>query len=134
MGMTLRLESPGRRERQPVHCDCPANSGSFKPTFEEQGISDSVCNAIRDRSVIEFSYDGGLRIVEPHCHGRNKNGTQVVRAFQTDGYSKSGNSSGWRLFDVDKIVGLRRTGASFASNGPGYNPNDANMSYVYSHV
>lgn len=97
-------------------------------------MSDSVCDAIRERSVIRLSYDGGMRVVEPHCHGRNKNGTELVRAYQTDGYSKSGNSSGWRLFDVDKIVGLRRTGAKFASNRPGYNPNDSNMSYAHCHV
>lgn len=113
--------------------DHPPATPSLRP-FQGLGVFDTVCDAIRERAVVEFSYDDGMRIAEPHCHGRNKNGTEVLRAYQTGGYSRSGNPLGWRLYDVDKIVGLRRTGASFASDRPGYNPNDSNMSYVHCHV
>jgi hypothetical protein len=85
-------------------------------------VFDTVCAAIQDRAVVEFRYDGGTRIVEPHCHGRNRNGTELSRAYQIGGYSRSGKPIGWRLYNVARIVGLRRTGDSFAYARPGYTP------------
>jgi len=46
-----------------------------------------ICAAIRTRSVIQFYYDGGLRTVEPHCHGVSKDGNELLRGYQTGGYS-----------------------------------------------
>ncbi len=97
-------------------------------------MSSSVCEAISERSVVEFEYDGAIRVVEPHCHGQTKAGKEMVRAYQTDGYSKSGPVEGWKLYDVAKIVGLKRTGASFADNRPNYNPNDIHLIYVHCRV
>jgi len=27
-----------------------------------------ICRAIQDKRVIEFTYDGNRRVVEPYCH------------------------------------------------------------------
>ncbi|MDP9355596.1 MAG: hypothetical protein M3R02_10020 [Chloroflexota bacterium] len=75
-----------------------------------------------------------MTLAELHCHGQNKNGKETLRADQFGGYSKSGNPKGRRLYDVEKIVGLRRTGATFASDRPSYDTNDSAMSYVHCHV
>lgn len=94
----------------------------------------SVCSAIHDRAVVEFNYDGGLRIVEPHAHGNSTAGHEVVRGYQTEGYSRSGKPEGWRLFDVPKIEGLRQTGDRFLQDRPSYSPDDRQMKSVHCHV
>jgi len=86
-----------------------------------------ICEAIRTRSVVQFYYDGGLRIVEPHCHGVSKNGNELLRGYQTGGYSQSGESIGWKLFSVNKISRMQQTGEIFPSNRTDYNPNDKAM-------
>jgi hypothetical protein len=50
----------------------------------------SICEAIGDRAVVRFSYGGGSRTVEPYCHGMSSTGTEVLRGYQTGGYSSSG--------------------------------------------
>lgn len=90
-----------------------------------------VCSAIRNRSVVEFDYDGGTRVVEPYCHGTSTRGKELLRGYQVAGYSSSGNSMGWKLFDIAKIVGLAEAGATFAGNRPDYNPDDSAMNPVH---
>lgn len=93
-----------------------------------------ICESIRERAVIQFWYEGGSRTAEPHCHGVSRTGNEVLRAWQTDGYSESGNPVGWKLFDVSKIAGLSRTGSTFPTNRPGYNPDDKHMRTIHCHV
>ena len=52
-------------------------------------MNQNICSAIRDKKIIAFYYDGGLRKIEPHCHGITKKGNKVLRAFQISGYSRS---------------------------------------------
>ena len=94
----------------------------------------SICAAIRRREVIELWYDGGARTVEPYCHGISTAGNEVLRGYQTDGYSESGQPVGWKLFEVSRISNLRQTGTTFPTNRPGYNPNDRGMSPIHCRV
>jgi hypothetical protein len=93
-----------------------------------------ICAAIKARAVVQFYYDGGLRTVEPHCHGISRAGKEVLRAYQTAGYSKSGNPVGWKLFEVAKISRLQTLSQTFTKNRPMYNPNDRGMRQVHCHV
>lgn len=97
-------------------------------------MNGTICAAIRNRSIIRFNYDGGIRTVEPHCHGTSTAGNEVLRGFQTGGYSESGSPVAWKLFEVAKIQGVIQTGGTFASNRPGYNPGDRGMTSVHCHV
>lgn len=97
-------------------------------------MNNAVCAAIRSRAVLQFHYGGGIRTTEPHCHGVSRAGNEVLRAYQTGGYSESGNAFTWKLFDVSQISSLRETGDTFATNRPGYNPNDRQMTSVHCHV
>ncbi len=97
-------------------------------------MSMGICGAIANRAVVRFSYDGGSRKVEPHCHGVSRAGKEVLRGYQVGGYSESGNPVGWRLFEVAKISGLRHSGEVFVADRPGYNPNDRDMSSIHCHV
>lgn len=86
-----------------------------------------ICDAILSRSVIIFNYDGGHRVVEPHCHGYSRKGKELLRGYQVSGFSQSGQSAGWKLFDLSKATGLRTTGESFDTDRPQYNPDDPAM-------
>jgi predicted DNA-binding transcriptional regulator YafY len=97
-------------------------------------MNSRICDVIRDRKIIRFSYSGGFRKVEPFCHGINTAGNDVLRGWQIDGYSESGNPQGWKLFRVDTISRLTITDEVFEGRRPGYNPNDSAMATVYCHV
>jgi hypothetical protein len=105
-----------------------------KPSQGEDDMNTAICDAIRRRAVIEFYYDGGMRTVEPHCHGTSTSGNEVLRGYQTGGYSESGKPVEWKLFDVSKMSALTITNQTFAQNRPSYNPNDKQMSVVHCHV
>lgn len=93
-------------------------------------MNPEICAAIRTRSVIQFYYDGGLRTVEPHCHGVSKNGNELLRGYKTGGYSQSGKPVSWKLFSVRKISSLKQTEEIFPSNRQDYNPNDRAMKSI----
>ncbi len=93
-----------------------------------------ICDAIAKRAIIQFDYDGGMRTVEPHCHGISTAGNEVLRGYQTGGYSESGRPVEWKLFDVSKISSLSITEKIFAQDRPFYNPNDKAMKIIHCHV
>lgn len=90
-----------------------------------------ICDAIRIRTVVQFTYSGSSRTAEPHCHGFSKAGHEVLRAYQTGGTSRSGVSVGWKLFEVRKMSGIRSTGQRFSTNRAGYDRNDEHMVSVH---
>src|SRR5207249_6004320 len=87
----------------------------------------AICKAIQNKAVIQFNYEGKLRIVEPQCHGISKAGNELMRGFQTSGYSRSRRSIAEKLFEVAKISELKETGDTFSNPGPHYNPDDQAM-------
>lgn len=97
-------------------------------------MNTAICDAISKRAVVQFYYDGGMRTVEPHCHGTSTAGNEVLRGYQSGGYSESGKQVEWKLFDVSKISSLSQTGNTFPQNRPFYNPADKAMSVVHCHV
>jgi hypothetical protein len=98
-------------------------------------MNTQICNAITSKNIIEFYYNGGTRIVEPHCYGIHKqSGNEVLCGFQISGYSQSGNIPDWRLYDVSKITGLKITEKTFSKPRPKYNPNDKRMSKIFCQI
>lgn len=97
-------------------------------------MNTQICAAIKSRAVVEFYYDDGKRRAEPHCHGISMAGKEVLRAYQTAGFSESGQPVGWKLFEVTKIIGFRQTGATFQNNRHEYNPNDRGMERIHCRV
>jgi len=93
-----------------------------------------ICDAIALRQLIRFNYDGGYRIVEPFCYGMGTAGNELLRAYQVEGYSKSGRPVGWKLFRVSQITGLSTTGQYFTDIRPGYNPQDSAMKTIFCRV
>lgn len=90
----------------------------------------TLCQAIEGKRVISFDYDGGPRTAEPHCLGVSREGHELLRVFQTGGFSESGNPVGWKLLRVDQINNLRITADVFPGPRPQYNPADKAMARV----
>ena len=90
-----------------------------------------ICEGIHTKCKIKFYYEGGTRIVEPFCYGVNSKGDEVLRAYQTDGYSQSDKPYGWRIYIVHKISSISLLNDSFSGNRPYYNPNDRAMVRIY---
>jgi predicted DNA-binding transcriptional regulator YafY len=91
---------------------------------------EAIISAIRNRSVLEFSYSGQPRIVEPQTYGISTAGHPILRGYQRGGGSSSGYTKGLRLFEGAKISRLRRRSEQFAQARPEHNPNDNAMSKV----
>ncbi|WP_295793693.1 hypothetical protein [Mucilaginibacter sp.] len=89
-----------------------------------------LTNAIQLQSLIEFDYEGGLRIVEPYCHGISLKGNHVLRAFQVDGYSSTGKM-GWKLYDISKVELIVIREDSYIEIRPGYSRGDKGMISIY---
>jgi len=97
-------------------------------------MNKKICNAIHNKKIISFVYDGGKRIVEPFCHGISSAGNEVLRGFQVGGYSKTGNPIGWKLFKVSDMSGILITQNVFTGNRPGYNAKDSAMTSICCHI
>ena len=102
---------------------------------EETNMKTEICSAINSKQVLEFYYNGGIRLVEPFCYGIHKNtNNELLRGYQACGYSESGESNGWKLFLVDDISKLTITNNHFSGSREYYNPDDKAMTTIYCHV
>ena len=93
-----------------------------------------VCQAIRERRIVRFYYDGGTRDVEPHSHGFSKEGNELLSGYQVRGFSRSGQHFGWKMFTLDEVRALTVKDEAFVGPRAGYNPNDVKISAVHCHV
>jgi predicted DNA-binding transcriptional regulator YafY len=117
-----------------------------KSLILEVASIESVVDAIRNNNRIIIYYDGdepggrGLREIEPVCFGYSKAGNPVLRAWDLEGASHRGFLGkkplpGWRLFRLDKIISLSRSGEKFFTPRPRYNPfGDKSMDRVVINV
>jgi hypothetical protein len=87
-------------------------------------LNSIICEGINRRCKIQFKYEGETRVVEPFFYGINTKGNEVLRAFQTDGYSQSANPFGWRIYNVAKISAITLLNDSFDGCRSDYNKND----------
>ena len=85
-------------------------------------MNDAICRAIRERRRIRFAYGGGERVVEPHCHGTSAAGHEMLLAYQTAGYSSSGESEGWKMFAVARMGAVDAVEERFAGPRPRFDP------------
>ncbi len=97
-------------------------------------IKDTIIDAIQSRRVIEFSYNGYPRVVEPFLLGITTKGKLTVRGFQIGGSSSSGHATGWHMFTVSNFANLRVSDQTFSGSRPDYNPADSAMVSIIAHV
>jgi len=95
-------------------------------------MNNQIIEAIENQNIIEFYYDGELRIVEPHCYGKTTAGNEALRAYQVDGYSSSGKM-GWKMYDLGKVDDIEVSDNTFSTR-TGYNRGDKGMSQIYTEI
>ncbi len=94
---------------------------------------DLIITAIKNKSVVSFTYDGYDRIVEPHTVGLTRTGEKALRCFQTHGkHGRPGHQ--WNLCSLSKIKNLSLTGDCFSSSRAGYKRGDKGMSRIYAQI
>ena len=105
---------------------------------EAQGgkkMNNEICEAIKNKRVIEFSYKGHGRVVEPHCYGIHKDtNNEVLCAYQAGGYSSSGEKPPWRLYIISEMSGIVVTDNQFENSRDGYIKNDSRMSKIFCQI
>ena len=97
----------------------------------------TLCAAMEKRRVIEFSYHGGYRTVEPFCLGIVRSGdadNESLLCYQTGGFSDLRESVGWKLYRASEIRDIEQTGDTFTGNRPCYAPDDIGMESIYCRV
>jgi len=81
-------------------------------------LDERVRFAIAQRRLIQLSYGGHLRVMEPHDYGL-KNGAVMLLGYQVRGGSASpGGAKGWRLLKVEKIDACMVWETTFAGGRP----------------
>jgi hypothetical protein len=85
-----------------------------------------ICNAIANRSVIQFSYNlsnqPGIRTVEPHMVAYNQKGHLALSAWLLHGNSESNEVQGWREYLFSGISDITVLPEKFSRPRDGYNP------------
>lgn len=84
-------------------------------------------NAIRNKQCLLIDYEPGLRVIEPHAIGYGSDGQLLVRAFQTEGVSASGEHTNWKLLRVDRLKAANDNGTTFEGPRDGYRRGDKVM-------
>jgi hypothetical protein len=104
--------------------------------MREEGLahmraSDLICEAIRSKSLLQFSYGNHTRVVEPHLFGRDSAEHDVLSAYLVRSYSESRKQPYWRFYLLSDLTLLTMLDETFSGPRKGYNPNDPRMLKVY---
>lgn len=83
-----------------------------------------IAFAINNRKLLQFTYDGFNRLVEPHTYGIDGKGHYAIRAYQVGGGSESGEHVGWKLFHVAEIRSSTVLDEQFPGPRDGYKRGD----------
>lgn len=96
----------------------------------EKKLDKTICKAINEKRILQFSYQGHRRLVEPHTYGIDHLGHKALSAYQVGGTSTSG-VLGWKLFHTDKITSLSVLQDEFYSHRNKYVKCDTRMSTIF---
>jgi hypothetical protein len=93
-----------------------------------------LCEAIGTRTLLAFTSEGHARVVAPYCHGFTRAGSEVLRAVQLRGSSRSGNFGSGKLWTVSKMRLVRTLAEDFVPDDPDYEPNDSAMDRIHCRI
>ena len=90
-----------------------------------------ICEAIKNKRLLQFQYDNLTRVVEPHLLGRKTSGNDTLSAYLVRGYTESDKKPYWRTYLLSEIKNLVVLDEVFAGPRKGYNPYDKTMEHIY---
>lgn len=96
-------------------------------------MKQEVSSAIAEKYILELRYHGISRTVEPHAYGRDKSGDEVLRCYQVNGGSESGERVGWKLLKVSDAYAIHLLKQKFQQR-PDYKRNDKAMEHIFCQV
>ena len=76
-------------------------------------MQDVICQAIREKRLLELQYDGQTRRVAPHVYGIDAAGDELLSCYEVWGGS-DGEPAGWRSLRLAQISELTLTSKRFA--------------------
>lgn len=91
----------------------------------------TLCNAISNRNIVEFSYQNKYRKVEPHKVGKTTKGNVVLSGYQVAGHGNEITPPDWGLYKLSKISRLNVSNRAFPGPRPDYSPTDQRMTQIY---
>ncbi len=80
-------------------------------------MQQEIQRAIAEINLVEFSYHGFRRLVEPHILGIH-GGVKQLLGYQVGGQSSSGGLPQWRRFDLHEMSGFSVLNEKFAGSRP----------------
>ncbi len=96
--------------------------------------NDTLIAAINERRTIRLNYHPGARTIEPHAYGTGSSGQHLLRAYQTEGASASGEHRNWKLFRLDRVRSLEMLNQTFDGPRPEYRQNDKAMRRIFAQL
>jgi hypothetical protein len=90
-----------------------------------------ICDAIRERRLLRFIYEGYERVVEPHLYGINTANHEMLSGWLVAGWSASKPEPGWRNYLVQEMHDIHVLATPFEPAREGYNPDDRGLRQVY---
>lgn len=95
-------------------------------------MNTAICDAIRDGEIIEFEYDGMVKIVEPFCYGVGFDGQELLRGYVIGGFSDIlGQEYSWKLFTISHMGTIQYIGKKFSTIRNGYEKEDKDINTIY---
>lgn len=76
-------------------------------------MQDVICQAIREKRLLEFQHEGQARRVAPHIYGIDAAGEEMLSCYQVWGGS-DGEPAGWLSLRLAEISHLKLTSKRFA--------------------
>ena len=92
----------------------------------------ALIQAIREKHVVSFFYDGYQRTVEPHALGIDTQDNEALCAWQLTG--KPGAFPAWRFYLVSKMNGITVQASTFPRPRDGYSKNDERLRNIYAQL
>lgn len=76
-------------------------------------MQDLICQAIKEKRLLELRYDGQARRVAPHIYGIDPAGDEMLSCYEVWG-GDDGAAAGWRSLRLAEISQLTLTSKRFA--------------------
>ena len=87
-------------------------------------IEDVLRQAVMGKKLVEFYYEGGTKVIEPHIVAHNMNGHILLNGWFVRGDKKFGEE-GWQDYMLAGISQLKILPETFTKARFGYNPLDS---------
>ena len=95
-------------------------------------MQDVICQAIREKRLLELHFEGHTRRVAPHIYGIDAGGEELLSCYEVWG-ATDGADAGWRSLRLAEITELRLTSKRFAPR-PEYQRGADAIARVFCHV